>query len=305
MSLQNFLVFLAVMEEKSFSQAAKKLHLTQPAVSGQIKSLESDYGVALFERTSHGVHPTEAGELVAKFAKNIVQSHRDLDTALKELISGNHQTIALGASTIVGNYPLPCSFYVFKEENPEVDIRLEIANSQSIIEKLRKGEIDLAIVELSSVESTLGSEFVAIPCLNDELEFVVKYSDTWKDKASISLEELRKLPMIIREEGSGLRRIFESSIERSGLSLKSFNIFTEMSSIGAIKSSVEAGHGVALLPRICIKKEHRIHSLATLKIDGLNLKLSYYALHRKNQSLPYQTENFLKFIINKQKRAFC
>ncbi|NMA67799.1 MAG: LysR family transcriptional regulator, partial [Desulfitobacterium sp.] len=131
-------IFIAVSKFQSISKAAKALHLSQPAVSTQIKNLEEYYKGQLFERTQQGVIPTKAGEVFYQYAQKILDLQDEMEQQLEIILQHENNQIIVGASTTIGNVSLPCSIYLFKEEYPEVNIRLEIANAEEILRKVKE-----------------------------------------------------------------------------------------------------------------------------------------------------------------------
>lgn len=301
MTLNQFTIFCTVAEEKSFSKAAKKLHLTQPAVSGQIKALESTYGISLFERTPSGVILTNAGKLAYQHIKQILHIHEGMEHSLASLAKEQPCRLVVGASTVVGGYPLPCTIWVFKERHSQANIKLEVENSISILEKIKTASLDLAIIE----GPVNDKDIVQINCLTDEMALIVPYVEPWVDRDKITLDELTSLPMIIREEGSGIRAVFENELEKKGLSLRNLNVFTEMGNLESVKSAVEAGHGVSILPKMTVRKELYTKTLKALPVQGLNLELNCKIIYHKKQILTDIAKTFIKLVIDSEDRAFC
>ena len=152
-------IFCMVTHLQSFSKAAKMLHMSQPAVSTHIKNLEEYYRGQLFERTPHGVTLTKAGETFYTYAKRILDLQDEMEQQLEVVLLRENNQIVVGASTTIGNVSLPCSIYLFKEQHPEVTIRLDIANSEEVVRKLYADEVDIGVLEGDVVRP----ELAAIP----------------------------------------------------------------------------------------------------------------------------------------------
>lgn len=301
MSLNQFQVFCIVAEEKSLTKAAKRLHLSQPAVSAQIKALESNYQLPLFDRTNQGVSLTPAGDVVYQYAQQLIHIHEDLEHALDALTKTKPCQLVVGASTVVGGYPLPCSIWVFKEQNPLACVKLEVANSIEILEKVKTAALDLAIIE-----GPVSDEDIVIkPCGEDELVLITPYSDPWINTKQISLEQLCQIPLILREQGSGIRSILEKALEDQGLKIDNLQVYTEMGNLGSIKSAVEAGHGVSIVPRMTIRKEAYTKMLKIFPISELNLKFTYKIIYHQNQILSEVAKAFIQLITDPKERNFC
>lgn len=301
MNLNQLQIFCTVAEEKSLTKAAKKLHLSQPAVSGQVKIMESSYNLCLFERTNQGVELTAAGELAYRYAKQLLHIHDDMKQALEGMSRTLPCHLTVGASTVVGGYPLPCSIFVFKECHPQADIRLDVANSATILEKVRTAALDLAIIEGPADDE----DMVVKPCADDEMALVVPYIEPWINMSGVTLDELKGLPLIIREQGSGIRSVLEESLAGHGLSLNDLNIVTEMGNLGSIKSTVEAGHGVTILPLITVRKELYTKMLKALPIRDLELKLNYNVIYHRKQIISEIAKAFIRLVTDPEERAFC
>jgi len=301
MNLNQLLSFCTVVEEKSLTKAAKKLHLSQPAVSGQIKAMESAYNLCFFERTNYGVELTPAGELVYKYSKQLLHIHDDMKQALEVMSKSQPCHLTVGASSVAGGYPLPCSIWIFKERHPQTNVKLEVANSATILERVQTASLDLAIIE-----GPVNDENMVIkPCADDEMVLVVPYVEPWIYANEVTLNELKGLPLIIREHGSGIRTVFEEALAGHGISLNDLNIFTEMGNLGSIKSAVEAGHGVSILPVITVRKELYTKMLKALPIRDLELKLSYKVVYHQKQIISDIAKAFIQLISDQEERAFC
>ncbi len=301
MNLNQLQVFCAVAEEKSLTRAAKKLHLSQPAVSGQVKAMESLYNLCMFERTNHGVELTSAGEIAYRYAKQLLNIHDDMKQALETMSCAQPCHLTVGASTVAGGYPLPCSIFVFKERHPQANIRLEVANSATILEKIRTADLDMAIIE-GPVE---GDDIVVKPCADDEMALVVPYIEPWLDTEDVTLEELKELPLIIREQGSGTRSVLEEALAGHGSTLNNLNVVTEMGNLGSIKSTVEAGHGVTILPLVTVRKELYTKMLKAIPIRDLELKINYKVIYHRSRIISDIAKAFVQLVMDPEERAFC
>lgn len=301
MSLSQFEVFCTVAEEKSLTKAAKRLHLSQPAVSAQIKALESNYQLPLFQRTNQGVTLTSAGEIVYQYAQQLIHIHEDMEHALDAFTKSKGSQLVVGASTVVGGYPLPCSIWIFKEQHPEAIVKLEVANSANILEKVKTAALDLAVIE-GPVET---NEIIVKPCGEDELVLITPYIDPWVNLEHITLTQLRQIPLILREQGSGLRCILEKALADQGLKVDDLQVYTEMGNLGSIKSAVEAGHGVSIVPRMTIRKEIYTKMLRALPITELDLRFTYKIIYHQNQILSDVAKAFIQLVTDPNERNFC
>ncbi|GAW92121.1 selenium metabolism-associated LysR family transcriptional regulator [Calderihabitans maritimus] len=304
MNISHFELLCEVARVKSFSKAAKLLHLSQPAVSSQIHSIEDYYGAKLFERSTSGVTLTPVGEIVYQYAKEILRLHEKLEKEIDDLLNTENQKLIIGASSTIGNYAIPCTIWTFKEKYPCTQIKLEVKNTETILSMLANDELDLALLEepIPKNDGNLKKQ----PVLNDELLVITPPKKPWVDKTSITLEELKKAPLIIREQGSGLRYMFEKAI--SGLNVKlpeDFNVIAEMGSTEAIKSAVEAGLGVSICSSLAIKKEIRSGTIHPLRIENAEFQVNYLIVYKNDKQLNNAAKRFIRFLAGPGKDPFC
>jgi len=304
MHLSQLELLCEITRVKSFSKAAKLLHLSQPAVSGQMHSLEDFYGVQLFERSSSGVSLTKAGEVVHKYAKEILGLHEALEKEIDTLLEEKNKNLVIGASSTVGNYALPCSIWDYKERYPHVNMKLIVSNADTVLSMLRQDEIHLALLEEEALLGS-GEHYSSQQISNDELLVIAPPKKPWIDKSTITLSELKKAPLIIREKGSGILKIFEKIINSLGLTMDELNIMTEMGSIDAIKSTVEAGMGISFCSRLAVRKEIRNGTIHPLVIEGKQVKINYLIICKDEKELNTAARRFIRSMVGPGKTAFC
>jgi DNA-binding transcriptional LysR family regulator len=293
-------IFSTVTRLQSFSKAAKVLHMSQPAVSTHIKNLEEYYQGQLFDRTPHGVILTKAGELFYAYSLRILDLQDEMEQQLENVLQRENNHIVVGASTTIGNVSLPCSIYLFKEEYPEVDIRLEIANSDEVLRKVMSEEVDIAVLE-GFHDSP---EINAIPVTSDELILIVPPNHPSTD-GLISLEDFLKQPLILREDGSGTRKILTAELLKHSHSINDLKVITQMTTIDAIKSAVEAGLGGAVVPRLAVRKEAYLGSLKALRIADMDMPLNFNIIYPTKKPLSTSTKRFIKFLSDPEERFLC
>ena len=302
MNLVNFELFCTVAQVKSITKAAKLLHMTQPAVSTQIANLENAYGIKLFERSKQGVTLTEVGEVVFDFAQRMLDLHDTMERKIDSVLDSNVQELVVGASSSLGNYAVPCSIWSFKEKYPKAKISLIVANTEEIVKKVRNDSVDVGLIEGPLKED---SDLVANEISNDELVAVVPGNDRWLNKTYLTIEDFKKEPFISREEGSGVRKVLEASIEKLGLKLTDFNVVSEMGSVDAIKSSIENGLGISICCRLTVQKEVRRGSLKAIPIENLSMPITYRLLFRKTKFRATIAKRFIRFMVQPDLRSFC
>lgn len=296
MNLEYLQSFYVTVKSNSISKAAENLHLTQPGLSMQLKNLEKELGVTLLNRSNKGVEMTEEGKVVFDYAHTILDIKGNIERDLKSL----HEivpTLIIGSCKSVGEYALPCSIYTFKKFNKDIDIHMQIDNSEEVIKKLCDHTINIGIVQKHPENNSISTKTI----ISDELVLV---GSTYNDKNKISLEELRDLPLILREEGSGTREIILNSLEEKNIDLKDLNVIYNLNSPEAIKSSISSDKGFSFLPKLIINKELKKNYLKQIDIDELKIDFKYYLIYRKNYRLTSYEKRFVDFIIS-SKRGFC
>ena len=293
-------IFCMVTRLQSFSKAAKMLHLSQPAVSTHVKNLEEYYQGQLFDRTPHGVTLTKAGEVFHTYALKILEIQDEMEQQIETVFRHENNQIVIGASSTIGNVSLPCSIYLFKEQYPEVELCLNIANAEEVLGLVMADEVDIGVVEGETESSSL----MALPVVTDELVLIVP-SRHPAEGGVISLQDFLKHPLILREDGSGTRKILLTALARHGYSVNELNVITEMKNIYAIKSAVEAGLGGSIVPRLAVRKEAYTGTLKVLTITDMEMPLIFNIVYPKNRSLSTKTKLFIKFLTDPEESCLC
>jgi LysR family transcriptional regulator, transcriptional activator of the cysJI operon len=273
-NLDNFrlIVFRRVAEQLSFRKAAEELYLTQPAVSLQIKALEEDLGVQLFDRTGTHIKLTAAGQVLLRYAEQVSSL---LDQAEQDIafLSGDHAgCLALGASTTIAQYVLPRLLGEFRNEYPRVHVTLISGNTEHIVEAVETQKIALGFIEGPARSRGAKTESF----LKDELVLIAATAHEFAERASISCTDLSAAPLLMRERGSGTRRVVELALERQGVKRNSLCITMELDSTEAIKSAVEAGLGIGFVSRWAIAKDLRLdNGFKIVEVEGLSIQRDF------------------------------
>lgn len=260
-------VFRAVAELLSFRRAGEELYLTQPAVTHQIRVLEEELGVSLFDRTGKNIALTPAGAVLLDYVRKIDKLLVEADHALAAQRGAVAGELRLGVSTTIGQYVLPRMLREFRRVNPEVRLLVQTGNTQQIVSALWEKRIALGLIEGPARRTDVREE----PFFDDELVLVVPASHEWADSSTISIEQLADTPLLMREKGSGTRRVIEQALEKAGLKLKKLNIAMELDSTESIKSAVEAGLGIGFASRWATYKEAELGTLRLVEIRGLRV----------------------------------
>ena len=294
-SLDNFrlVVFRTVAEQRNFRKAAEELYLTQPAVSLQIKALEEDLGVQLFDRTGPHITLTAAGTVLLEYA---LQSHALLAQAEYDIaaLGGEHAgQLALGASTTIAQYVLPRLLGEFRREHPRVLPTLVSGNTEQIVDAIENQKIELGFIE----GPARSRDVKTAPFLADELVLIVSTAHEWAELESIPCSELAAAPLLMRERGSGTRRVLALALEKQGVKRSALHIVMELDSTEAIKSAVEAGLGVGFVSRWSIAKDLRLGaSFEIVEVEGLRVQRDFLVAYAKGPEPQGLAHEFLGFL---------
>lgn len=295
MNIEQFEIFRTITQAKSFTKAAKILNFTQPAISSQIKSLEQNFNVSLFERGNTGVKLTEAGKKFYEYGEKILAIYSEMESEIAKISGQSKEFINVGASYTAGNYFLPSSIITFKELNPNVHIRLDIGHSQDIIENIRDRSIDIGVVEGNLANEP---DLNKIKIESNDLVLIVPPRGKWLDKNSLSLKNLLTEPFIAREEESSIRHFVDTYLKTLGLSFNDFNIVTEITNWEAIKEAVMRNKGVSLVPYPVVKRELNDGRLLKVQVKDLQLSWDMEVVVRSNEKFTGLKKSFLDFITN-------
>jgi len=290
MTLRQLEVFLAVIREKSFSRAAKKIHLSQPTLSEHVGELERELGKPLFFRHGRTVTLTEAGRVFAEHAERVVSGVEGARQAIADLDGLGHGSLLVGASTTPGLYVMPGVIARFRTQHPGIDLRLQIANSQVIEERVRDREVDLGVVGGHAVSQ--GEECLAAGLL-DELMLIVAPSHPWARRREIAPAQLADQPLLMREEGSATRRVTERALQRAGIMFRSA---MELDHPEAIKQAVMAGLGVAFVSVYAVRGEVETGRLRALRLRGVRFHRHFHVIHHQGRALSASARAFMRLL---------
>lgn len=285
-------VFCTVAETKSFSKTSEIIHLTQPAVSLQIQALEEKYETKLFDRSSSTVTLTPAGEILYRYAKEILALYTSAAKAIGKQTGLVKGSLTVGAGSNIGNYILPTLITEFKKNHAKSNICLLVSNSRRVIELLNGGNIDLGLVE----GDISRQKMVVKKLLSDELVLIVRPGHPWSKKKEVSIEELTKEPFILRECGSGTRQMIEKFLSRHNISLHNLKISAILGSTEAIKDAVENGLGISIISRWAARKEHKYGTLHLLNLKEEKMTRDFSLVMNKNSVSSNSLEEFVSFL---------
>jgi len=289
-TLRQLKVFEAVARLLSFSRAAEELHLTQPAVSMQVKSLEGEAGLALFEQIGKKIHLTEAGRELYRRSRAIADELRATGEAL-DALRGLEQGRLHIAAVSTAKYFAPPLLARFLTAHPGVKLELSVDNREAVIERLAANEIDLAIMG----RPPLDLETVAEPFASHPHVIVAAPGHPLAGKRRIALARVAEEPFILREPGSGTRGLLEKLFADHGLAIR---VAMQMASNETIKQAVQAGMGLSLLSRHTMELELEAGRLVALDVVGMPIVRNWYVVHLAAKRLSPMARAFREFILS-------
>ena len=264
MSDRRLKVFQSVAKCLSFTKAAESLHMTQPAVTFQVRQLEEHFNTRLFDRAHNKVTLTPTGEKVAEFADKIFGIYAEMESSVRELTGEISGALTIGASTTIAEYMLPALLGEFKTRHPEISLRLKVSNTEGIVAMVEENVIDLGVVEAPVANRNLIVEV----CHEDDLVVVASPDhELVKRGLMVKPEDIKLYPFVSREEGSGTREVILQYLIQEGINPHDLDICLELGSPEALKGAVEAGLGISIISRSTISKELKLNTLVALQLD--------------------------------------
>jgi DNA-binding transcriptional LysR family regulator len=261
-------------------------------VSEHVRLLEEELGTRLFDRLSRETVPTRAGELLYGYAKQMLALRAEARQALGEFLGQVTGNLLVGGSTIPGEYVLPAVIGRFRERHPRVSITLQISDTRGIVQAVLEGQVDVGVVGADPN----GRGLEVKPLMPDELVLVVPAGHPWQGRATVTLDELRTEPLIVREPGSGSRQTLEEALEAAGRSLLDMRVVAEMGSTSAIKQAIKAGIGVSVMSSRAVEDECRLGLLDCIKFQDLPVKRQFYVITHASRSRSPLCRAFLDFL---------
>lgn len=297
MNEHQLIIFMTVAEKSSFSESAKRLHMAQPTVTAQIKSLESELETQLFHRTTKRVQLTEAGHILYRYSKEILHSieqvKKEIDS-LKNTVSGH---LEIAASLTIGEYVLPKILGTIKQRFPHIQLSIQIMNTEQIIEKIRDRLLDIGLIEGLVNDPDLELQ----PFREDELVLITApdfdHPGLSKKDRTAHHQILLEAPLILREKGSGTRQVLEQRLQQEGIDLSRLQLFLELGSTEAVKGAVAENLGVSVISASTIEKELALEKLCAYSLTDLDLKRYFYTVTLKGHILPRPADAFMQQIV--------
>ncbi len=295
MNLKQLEVFIAVVESGSFSRAAETTFLTQSTVSQHISALEKEFDLKLLDRTGKGALPTEAGKLLLAHARRVVEEAREVPLALNRFRGLAEVELKIGGSNIPACYMIPDCIFSFRKRHPGVVITLLQGDSRETLERLKREEVEFALVGTTFAEKDL----VFTPLIADKISLAVPAGHRWSEAKSILAEDLVGEPLILREAGSGTGRTFRDELVKAGLAPERLKVSMCLGSNEAVKQAILNGAGISFLSEMSVRKECERGELCLVAVRGLDISRHFYLVTRRGRDLAPAAQAFIDSILER------
>jgi LysR family transcriptional regulator, low CO2-responsive transcriptional regulator len=290
MDTRQLAAFCEVVERRSFSEAAARLGVTQPAVSQQVRSLEERLGAQLLDRSGRRVEPTEAGLRLYRGAQRLLALEEQLLEDLAEPDAPLRGTLEIGASTGPAAIVLPMLLCRFQRENVELRVHLSVSDTQSVVELVADRRLQLGIVGAARRHRSVAFE----PFFRDEVILACPPGHPFAGR-TVDLDELRAGPLILMQQGAGVRQMLEDELRKDGRRLRDLDAPLELGLQESVRSAVQGGFGVAFISRRAVESELAAGTLAEARVRGLDLARDIYIARAAGRAGSAAAQAFVAF----------
>jgi DNA-binding transcriptional LysR family regulator len=291
MDTRQLAAFCAVVERRSFSQAAEQLGVTQPAVSLQIRSLEKRLGLQLLDRSGRRVEPTEAGQRLYRSAQRLLALEEQLlaelgDEAVGDLVG----RLEIGASTGPGGTVLPVVLCEFQQRHPGVHVALSVSDTQRVVDQVARREVELGVVGAARRHRGVVFE----PFFHDEVVLAVPRGHRFAGR-TVTLDELKEEPLVLMQEGAGVRQVIDDELRGVGIRPRDLDVRLELGLQESARSAVVAGYGVTFISRSAIDADLATGTVATARVDGLEPSREIWLVRAVGRAETRAVQAFVEF----------
>ena len=292
-TLQQMEALIYLVEEGSFSRAAKKMLLTQPALTKNIQNIEDCLDVRLVNRSTTGISLTQDGKIIYEYARRIVKLRNEATEKILTLHENTSGSIYVTASTIPATYILPRALSAFRKKHSDIRVYIKTADSEEAMNMVLDKETEIGCIGKKPQNKKMAAE----PLWKDRLVLAVPKGHRWLKKKSITLNELSQEPFIAREKGSATRDVLESYLkETKSISLSQLDVCGELGSSEAIKEAIIAGLGVSIISIHAIKRELAADTLFEVPIQGLKMERNFYLIYLRQTDFRPSHKIFIAFL---------
>ena len=292
MNLENLRTFLEVVRLGSFSEVAKKLAITQPAVSFQIRKLEQELGMRLIDRSRREITLTTAGKRLLSFAESVGEERERLQHDLEKIRDEVSGELLVAASTIPGEFLLPGLLAKFKNIHPGVKVQVDISDSMTVINGIGNNQYEVGFCGITPE----GQDLISFKFDEDSIVLIVFPGHPFALRGEVSPGELMGEPFIFREETSGTQRNLENHLVRAGLDIKKLTPNLVLGTTHSVVAAVEEDAGIAFVSNLAIKKSLALGLVKAITVTGLDLKRAFYCIYRPDNYVSRLLIEFTNFI---------
>lgn len=290
MDLRHLRTLRTVADKGSFSQAADALEISQPAVSFQIRALEENLGHRLLDRSGRRVALTEAGEVAYRYARRMSGLEHELARELEELGGDIAGSLVLGSSTGPGELVLPALLGRFAKAHPRASVSLVVTDTQTVCDRVLGEELEAGVV--GAQRPHRGLRFT--PFLRDELVVIVPPDHELAGRATLPLADLANYPMLMQQDGSGVRAVLETALRAAGVRDRDLNVPMQLGLQQSVKAAVLDGIGITVISHLAVAREVADGSLVSLRVEP-GLHRDFWLVQHANRTLRRVTGAFLDF----------
>lgn len=299
MQLEHLELFLKIAKEKSISKVADASHISQPALSLQMQKIEDTLGCRLFERSNRGIRLTDAGTLMQRYATQLIFTYNQFLEELNNLRNHN-ATCRVIATQVAANYAIPCTLVKAKEHFPGFTFTLASMSSQEVVRHVLESQADIGFI----VGETSESELYCRNIISDQIVLVA--ANDYKVASSLTLDELKRYPLIMLDENYSSYRMIEQQFKSMGFSMDDFNVSYSLDYTEAVKSMVVGKNGLAFLPYMAVKKEIYLKQLKTVEIHDLNLRYDVSIIYNnRKENCNFQMATVKRYFENIVPTTIC
>ena len=292
MDTRQLAAFCAVVERRSFSQAAERLGVTQPAVSLQVRALEKRLGTQLLDRSGRRVEPTEAGLRLFRGAQRMLQLEEQmLDEVASEGAGALTGELSIGASTGPAAVVVPVLLCEFHERHPDLRISLEVHDTQTVVDLVADRGLELGIVGAARRHRAVRFE----PILEDEVILICPPGHSFAGR-TITVDDLRGENLILMQEGAGVRQVVEDELRTLGVRLRDLSISLELGLQESVRSAVQAGYGITFISRTAVESDLAVGTVAEAHLQGMSAKREVSLVRASGRSQTRAAEAFVAFV---------
>jgi DNA-binding transcriptional LysR family regulator len=293
LTFQHIEAFMLLVEERSFSRAAERMLLTQPALTKNIRNLEDALGAKVVNRSNAGVSLTGEGKILYDYAQRIVRLRKEASDKIRQFNDHPGGNVYLSASTIPATYILPRILSALKKSQPDIHVFIKAEDSEEVINMVLDREVELGLIG----KKPNSTKLIAEPIWHDRLVLMVPKGHRWIKKGHTDLSDLLHEPFVLREKGSATRQVFESYMkEQHSVSLSSFNVCAELGSSEAIKEAIIAGLGVSVLSAHAVGRELANKMLYEIPMASCQIERRFYLIHLKQFEIRRHHKTFMDYL---------